>query len=282
VVMTGGTSRGDHTIISRRRIVERVETLTAAYWRWRVLRRARDRTASAAGRSCIVVAPHPDDETFACGALIARKLAAGTPVHVLVLTDGGASHPGMAPEQLAAVRRAELARACQVLGLGIHSVRQLDYPDGRLAEHIRDASEVLSQTIRELRPDDVLVTSQGDGHPDHVAASSAVRAALRLTPGPDLVEYPVWSWYRGPLVAVEGRVRTLRLLTDVGRRLLVPPAGELVAVEHHGEAKSRAIEAYRSQVHGYGEAGVGPSMPAGFVDLFLASHEVLFRDPTSR
>src|SRR5690349_19075047 len=53
-----------------------------------LLSRAEDVTSQAAARSCLVLAPHPDDETLGCGATIMRKRAAGTPVHVVIATDG--------------------------------------------------------------------------------------------------------------------------------------------------------------------------------------------------
>jgi hypothetical protein len=37
---------------------------------------AEDVTSQTAARSCVVLAPHPDDETLGCGATIMRKLAA--------------------------------------------------------------------------------------------------------------------------------------------------------------------------------------------------------------
>src|SRR5690349_14548383 len=42
----------------------------------------------------VVIAPHQDDETLACGGVIARKRSEGLPVHVIFITDGSASHPG--------------------------------------------------------------------------------------------------------------------------------------------------------------------------------------------
>ena len=50
--------------------------------------RLRISTNWPAGGPVIVVAPHPDDETLGCGATIMQKLAAGTPVHVVIATDG--------------------------------------------------------------------------------------------------------------------------------------------------------------------------------------------------
>ena len=45
------------------------------------------------GRPLLVLAPHPDDESLGCGALLAQAFA-GAGAHVACLTDGAASHPG--------------------------------------------------------------------------------------------------------------------------------------------------------------------------------------------
>ncbi len=48
----------------------------------------------AAGAAPIVVlAPHPDDESLGCGALLAAAFA-GKGARVVCLTDGSGSHPG--------------------------------------------------------------------------------------------------------------------------------------------------------------------------------------------
>ena len=65
------------------------------------------------GRPLLVLAPHPDDESLGCGALLAQAFA-GVGAHVACLTDGAASHPGsrlVPPDQLAAIRRAEVLDA---------------------------------------------------------------------------------------------------------------------------------------------------------------------------
>ena len=45
------------------------------------------------GAPALVLAPHPDDESLGCGALLAASFA-GPGAHVICLTDGGASHLG--------------------------------------------------------------------------------------------------------------------------------------------------------------------------------------------
>ena len=57
----------------------------------------------------VVLAPHPDDETLGCGALLARAFL-GAGAHIICLTDGSASHPGSrhwTPARLAAQRRTD-------------------------------------------------------------------------------------------------------------------------------------------------------------------------------
>ena len=44
--------------------------------------------ATLDARAVLVVAPHADDEVFGCGGAIAAHVQHGTPVHVVVLTDG--------------------------------------------------------------------------------------------------------------------------------------------------------------------------------------------------
>ena len=67
----------------------------------------------------LVLAPHPDDEVFGCAGAILRQVAAGDPVTVIILTDGGGFHPP-GPERDAYVqrRRQESRAAAAVLGYG--------------------------------------------------------------------------------------------------------------------------------------------------------------------
>ena len=43
--------------------------------------------------SILVIAPHPDDESLACGGLIALLKAQKQEVYILYMTNGEASHP---------------------------------------------------------------------------------------------------------------------------------------------------------------------------------------------
>ncbi len=69
----------------------------------------------------IVIAPHPDDESLACGGLIAEACREGLRGKVVIVSDGAGSHPNSKaypPDQLRALREEEARRAAAELGLG--------------------------------------------------------------------------------------------------------------------------------------------------------------------
>lgn len=147
------------------------------------------------GARAIIVAPHPDDETLACGGLMHALHAAGREVLVLSVTDGDASHPGSAlwpPAALAERRARELRTALSLLGTAALTVQRLHVPDGAVAQH----EPALHRAIAQLsRPGDVLFTTwRFDGHPDHEACGRTC-AAVAAASGVKLIEFPVWAWH---------------------------------------------------------------------------------------
>src|ERR1700712_111201 len=70
--------------------------------------------------TCLILAPHPDDESLGCGGLIASCVAAGRTPLVVILTDGAGSHPNsrtFPPDRLRAVRAQEARDAVGCVGL---------------------------------------------------------------------------------------------------------------------------------------------------------------------
>ena len=157
----------------------------------------RDLTDQISSRSCLVVAPHQDDETLGCGATIMRKVAAGNEVRVLFAGDGRHSHrsPRIGPDELAARRERESLEACKRLGVPAHCVTHLGLEDTRLTEQVGAIQNGIDSVLAEFTPDEIYVTSALDGHTDHQAVAEAVIGLMNEARLPcPVYEYPVWFW----------------------------------------------------------------------------------------
>jgi LmbE family N-acetylglucosaminyl deacetylase len=123
----------------------------------------------------LVFAPHPDDEVLGCGGAIQAHVAAGDPVAVIVVTDGGRIGGGDRAAYVAR-RRDECSRAAVVLGYGAPIF--WDYVDGELS-----ASEGLADRLRAAIDEQAATLVYGpsvhERHPDHRALAVALVAVLR-------------------------------------------------------------------------------------------------------
>lgn len=188
----------------------------------------------------LVVAPHPDDEALGCGGLIATFAREGRAIHVLFVTDGGASHPGSRAwprPRLAGQRRREAEDALARLGAASAGRTFLGLPDAGMpaapSAAFAEAQATVASLLAAFRPDLVLLPWRRDPHRDHRDSWTLVQAALRAAgQGPRSLEYAVW-------------------LDELGAPADRPAAGEAVAVAFDiadvVEAKRRAVAAHVSQ-----------------------------------
>ncbi len=156
-------------------------------------------------QTAIVFAPHPDDETLACGGTILCKKAVGATVKVVYMTDGSRSHPDhINPAELRLIRREESLLACQALGVEATNVTFLDIEDGRLADYQDLAQAKVAEILQAIQPAQVFIPYRHDPHPDHIQTSLCVLAALQHCQMPMTVyEYPVWAWNHQPWTPAE-------------------------------------------------------------------------------
>ena len=192
------------------------------------------------GPSCVVIIPHPDDESYAFAGALCGLRAESWPVEVICLTRGeaGVDRRGNNAD-LGRTRVSELQASCAALDV---QLRVLDVPDGRVAEHpidlspfVRDASLVLT-----LGRDGVY------GHPDHLACTQMVADAA--------FDGALWhaAFPQGLFLPLHRKLSRFMALGRSAQQLGVPPESvdHTLGVGRFRETKLRSIAAHHSQLRG--------------------------------
>jgi LmbE family N-acetylglucosaminyl deacetylase len=148
----------------------------------------------------VVVAAHPEDALLGVGGLISRAVACGSPVRVVSVTDGDASHPGnrLPGSVLAARRVRESDRAFATIvgnpgGVAPVEVIRLRFPDRTVSTHERDLVDRLIPLVAGFA---LCVSNwREDGFADHESTGRAADVACRET-AVGLLEFPLrmWQW----------------------------------------------------------------------------------------
>jgi LmbE family N-acetylglucosaminyl deacetylase len=226
-------------------------------------RRGTDMTEVSARRSAVVLAPHPDDETFGCGATIMRKVDAGTPVQVVVISDGATWPPWKEAADNIATRYSELRASCRMLGLPDDAVTHLDFPETKL-DTVEDALvDAVRDVVQGHAPDEVFVTSEADPHADHAALARAARRALAGT-GVRMLAYPIWQWERP---------RSWK------RTVAAASPAQTVRTDGYLERKRAALAVFRSQLAATAGGAKNEGITPGFLSHFLTPREMFFPLP---
>lgn len=207
----------------------------------------------------VIIAPHPDDEVFGCGGLIASLVAEGNAPHVIVLTGGGGSHRGCcstSESDIISERRELTHKAISVLGLPESHVHELDFLDGHIGEGNSEEKKILEALILKINPNVILVPHQGEGWPDHLAARDlGIELAGEDT---EVYEYCVWMWYY--------RQKNLDWNNAYVRKM--------TEAEH--QKKLDAINIYHSALAPCGKPWVGV-LPKLFVEANSTNIELFFK-----
>ena len=128
------------------------------------------------GSSLLAVFAHPDDESIACGGLLAWCADLGADVSLLCMTRG---ELGQGAGEVGATRSGELEAAARTLGIG--AVTLLDHEDGMLPWLSADALRAQIEAEIDVRRPDVVLTFDSDGlywHPDHIAVHELTTSAV--------------------------------------------------------------------------------------------------------
>jgi LmbE family N-acetylglucosaminyl deacetylase len=131
--------------------------------------------------SCLIVAPHPDDETIGAGIWMDRHRDAQ--ITVLHTTDGS-PRDHSSRETYAAARRRELQQAVSLAGIAPAQLRAFGYVDQESHLHLPELIGRLLSLVEELNPELILSPAYEGGHPDHDTAAAAVAAVHRRATRP--------------------------------------------------------------------------------------------------
>lgn len=128
----------------------------------------------------LLIAAHPDDPEFGCGATMAKWAAAGKEITYILLTSGdkGSHDPSLRPGQLATQREEEQRAAAKATG--VKDVIFLRYPDG-MVENTMELRRQLVHLFRRYKPHIVVAIDPWKHyqlHPDHRAAGQAALDAV--------------------------------------------------------------------------------------------------------
>ena len=192
----------------------------------------------------IVFAPHPDDETFGCGGTIAKRLQEGYEATIVVMTDGRNafselfnSKSPLPQKEVRQIRRVELVKATEILGVPKKNIIFLDFEDGKLSANIEDATVRAFEVLDKLRPVEVYFPHHKDAHPDHRATNSILKECFRK------LNFSTHSYN----YSISGKSARLafsitKLLNRFTQKIV------FVDISSFLQQKAEAMKAYKSQV----------------------------------
>lgn len=195
----------------------------------------------------MLIAPHPDDESLACGVMLQAAVGAGAAIRVVYATDGDNNPwPQRFIERKWRIRQADRLRwgklrqreaeaALITLGLRAEDARFLGLPDQGLTDLLlRDHASLVSmfgELIEDFAPTDILFPAIADAHPDHNALAVMLVLILRQL-APETAPDSAWQF------AVHGR-----------NPAFFANATPIRATRSEIATKVRAIECHQTQLH---------------------------------
>ena len=185
------------------------------------------------GHRVLVLAPHPDDESFGCGAALALHSQQGDPVKVVFLSSGELGQWGKEQDLETTQNQRETEVRGALAWLGVEDFDFWRYPD-RGVEADGELVARLEAALAAFRPTLIYAPSPLELHPDHRATAHALRTTVRGWQGPLKVAFYEVSY---PL-----------------------PANSLVDVTSVWSAKESAMRAYESQLAGPDHVGATTGM----------------------
>ena len=214
-------------------------------------------------KTALIIAPHPDDETFGCAGLIARKIAEGARVYVVFLTCGEKSLPDETADTVMKNRQISALKATKALGVDEEYLYWLSLPDGKIPRkgeaEFRQALSELSKIVKKNGIREIYAPGSFEGWPDHPAACEMGVEVAENADGPvELFLYWVWAWYYVGLWQAPSMQRK-----NLG----------LLPIDDVYDKKEEAMQAYFSAKTPKGDLYIG-HLPPVFLKAFAWRYEL--------
>lgn len=121
----------------------------------------------------LVIAAHPDDETYGVGGAIARHVQAGDIVDVIILTDGVTARHNKIDQQKTVARK-----ACSTLG--VNYVHFAGLPDQKLdGVPLLEVIKPIYELVNDIKPQIIYTHHGNDVNQDHRTVFDATLVAVR-------------------------------------------------------------------------------------------------------
>lgn len=186
----------------------------------------------------LIVAPHADDESLACGGVISLLRKYNQTVYILLLSDGTLSHPNSIhypAGKLRDLRENELLNASRALDVPTENIIFCRYKDRQVpgihSPNFDQAVMSMNKIINIINPQSIFVPWRKDPHPDHIAAFELFNNSN--TGKAKIYEYAVWLNEIGLEADFPSSTEVIPFKLDISRVL---------------PQKQNAISAHQSQI----------------------------------
>ncbi len=188
----------------------------------------------------MAIVAHPDDEIIGVGGTLARHVANGDFVSVLILGDGKSSQQkeySKLTDEMEALVTTETAKALSIIG--IKDYKYLALPDNRFDTiPLLDIIKNISEYIKLNTPEVVYTHHFGDLNIDHRLTFEAVITATRTIEAPFVKEIYLFE-----------TLSSTEMSGPVPQRFFIPNV--FIDISHHLETKLKAMSAYVSEVRDF-------------------------------
>lgn len=148
----------------------------------------------------LILAPHPDDETFGCGEMVAALRESGKDVYIIYLTDGTASHQNccnISQDLLGSTRSSKAKFVAAFFGVPEENLFFCHLPDGNLSKTLPLKYKDLQHLTETLHCKRIFAPHPQEGWPDHLAVTNlGIYLASHLNM--ELFYYCIWFYFSMP------------------------------------------------------------------------------------